>query len=150
MGVVVGMGLFDFAKHDKDAPGARVDEATRLELRRVANLFLISSITLIVLLLEVFARALSVTFVPQAAYAIGGLVFLVGWAATFVYGLYVTFKAGRWGWFVLCVIPITCVPAGVAYAWIRRGEIEREVLGDRRAATATSTASRQRRGGRKR
>ena len=120
---------------------------TRLELRRLANLFLVSSVTLIILLLEVFARALDVTFIPQAVYAVAGLVFLVGWAATFVYGLYVTFKAGRWGWFVLCLIPLTCVPACVAYAWVRRGEIEREVLGDARAATPT--ASRQRRGGRK-
>jgi hypothetical protein len=45
---------------------------------------------------------------------------------------------------VLCVIPITCVPASIVYAWIRRGEIEREVLGDQ-----TATAARQRRGGRK-
>jgi len=141
------MSFFGLTKYDKDAPGARVDDETRLELRRLANLFLISSVTLIILLLEVFARALDVTFIPQAVYAGAGLVFLVGWAATFVYGLYVTFKAGRWGWFVLCVIPLTCVPASVAYAWVRRGEIEREVLGDTRAAAAP--ASRQRRGGRK-
>ena len=138
------MGLFDFTKRDADAPAARVDDATRLELRRVANLFLLSSLTLIVLLLEVFARALHVTFIPQAVYAAAGFVFLVGWAATFVYGLYTTYRAGRWGWFVLCVIPVTCVPAGVAYAWIRRTEIEREVLGE-----DTSAATRQRRGGRK-
>ena len=37
------MGLFDFTKHDADAPAAEVDDATRLELRRVANLFLLSS-----------------------------------------------------------------------------------------------------------
>jgi hypothetical protein len=141
------MGFFGLMRYDKDAPGAQVDEATRLELRRVANLFLLSSVTLIVLLLEVFARALEVTFIPQPVYAGAGLVFLVGWAATFAYGLYVTFKAGRWGWFVLCVIPLTSVPAAVAYAWVRRGEIEREVLGDTPAATATS--SRQRRGGRR-
>ena len=150
------MGLFDFSKYDKDARGAEVGEATRLELRRVANLFLLSSVTLVVLLLQVFARALEVTFIPPPAYAVAGLVFLVGWAATFAYGLFVTFKAARWGWFVLCVIPVTCVPAGVAYAWIRRGEIEREVLGeapDAHAAPGRSvagrTASRQRRGGKK-
>jgi hypothetical protein len=138
------MGLFDFTKQDADAPAAEVDDATRLELRRVANLFLVSSLTLIVLLLEVFARALHVTFIPQAVYSAAGLVFLVGWAATYVYGLYTTFKARRWGWFVLCVIPVTCVPGSVAYAWVRRGEIEREVLGDQ-----TAIAARQRRGGRK-
>jgi hypothetical protein len=141
------MSFLGLTNHDKDAPGARVDEATRLELRRLANLFLISSVTLIILLLEVFARALDVSFIPQVVYAVAGLVFLVGWAATFVYGLYVTFKAARWGWFTLCVIPLTCVPASVAYAWVRRGEIEREVLGD--AGAATATAGRQRRGGRR-
>jgi len=138
------MGFFDFTKQDADARGAQVDEGTRLELRRVANLFLLSSVTLIVLLLEVFARALGVTFIPQAVYTAAGFVFLVGWAATFVYGIYTTFKAGRWGWFVLCLIPVTSVPACVAYAWIRRAEIEREVLGEPAPA-----ASRQRRGGRK-
>ena len=147
------MGLFDFMKYDKDAPGAEVDDWTRLELRRVANLFLLSSVTLIVLLLEVFARALDVTFIPQAVYALAGLVFLVGWAATFVYGSYVTFKAARWGWFVLCLIPVTSVPASVAYAWVRRGEIEREVLGDddqpSRGAAPRQASARQRRGGRK-
>ena len=30
---------------------------------------------------------------------------------------------------MLCAVPFTCVPAGVAYAWIRRTEIEDEVLG---------------------
>jgi hypothetical protein len=44
----------------------------------------------------------------------------------------------------LCLLPITSVPAAVAYAWIRRGEIERSVLGD-----AAAAPSRQRRGGRK-
>ncbi len=145
------MGLFDFVKYDRDATGAEVDEATRSELRRLANLFLLSSVTLIVLLLEVFARALGVSFIPQPVYGVAGLVFLVGWAATFVYGLYVTFRAARWGWFVLCVIPVTCVPASVAYAWIRRGEIEREVLGEdggRRSGRTTAAQARQRRGGR--
>ena len=62
---------------------------------------------------------------------------------TYVYGVFVTFKARRWAWFALCAIPFTCVPAAAAYAWIRRQEIEREVLGDE------SPASRQKRGGRK-
>ena len=138
------MGLFDFTKYDADAPAVQVDEPTRVELRRVANLFLLSSVTLLILLIEVFARALKVTFIPQPVYAAAGFVFLVGWAATYVYGIFTTFRAGRWGWFVLCVIPVTCVPASVAYAWVRRTEIEREVLGD-----APPPATRQRRGGRK-
>ena len=88
--------------------------------------------------------ALAVTFIPQAVYVVWGLVLLTGWAATEVFGAYVTFTARRWGWFALCLIPVTCVPASVAYAWIRRQEIERAVLGDERPA-----ASRQRRGGKK-
>ena len=94
-------------------------------------------------MLRAFAEALSVTFIPQAVYVVWGLVLLIGWAATVVYGVYVTFTARRWGWFVLCLIPVTCVPAAVAYAWIRRQEIERAVLGDE-----PSPPARQRRGGR--
>jgi hypothetical protein len=120
-------------KYDNDAPGVAVDQETKLELRRIANLFLISSLTLIVLLLQVFARALHVTFLPQPVFLIAGFIFLIGWSVTFVYGLYVTWRAGRWGWLVLCAIPLSCVPASVAYAWIRRQEIEREVLGERSA-----------------
>ena len=137
-------GLFDFMKYDKDAAGAEVDAQTALELRRIANLFLLSSVTLALFLLRAFGVALSVTFIPQAVYVVWGLVLLTGWAATEVFGAYVTFTARRWGWFVLCLIPVTCVPASVAYAWIRRQEIERAVLGDERPA-----AARQRRGGKK-
>jgi hypothetical protein len=137
-------GLFDFMKYDKDRPGADVDEQTALELRRLANLFLLSGITLALFVLRALAEALSVTFIPQAVYVAWGAVLLTGWAATEVYGVYVTFTARRWGWFVLCLIPVTCVPASVAYAWIRRQEIERAVLGDERGPI-----SRQRRGGRK-
>jgi hypothetical protein len=137
-------GLFDFMRYDKDAAGAQVDAATTLELRRLANLFLISAITLALFVLRALGEALSVTFIPQTVYVVWGLVLLTGWAATEVYGVYVTFTARRWGWFVLCLIPVTCVPASVAYAWIRRQEIERAVLGDDR-----SPAARQRRGGRK-
>ena len=50
------------------------------------------------------------TFIPHGVYVAWGLVLLVGWAATEVYGVYVTFTARRWGWFVLCLIPVTCVP----------------------------------------
>lgn len=138
-------GLFAFMKYDKDAPGADVDAETRLELRRVANLFLVSAVTMIALFVELFARALDVTFVPQAAHTVLGLVFLVGWAATVVYGVYVTYTARRWGWLALCVVPPTGPPAALAYAWIRRQEIEREVLGDE-----PSPPARRRRGGSRR
>jgi hypothetical protein len=138
-------GLFDFMKYDKDDRGAEVDEATALELRRLANLFLVSSITIVSLLLEVFAQALHVTFIPPTVRAVVGFIFLVGWAATFVYALYVTFTARRWGWLALCAVPPFSPPAALAYAWIRRQEIERAVLGD----GPPGERSRQRRGGKK-
>jgi hypothetical protein len=137
-------GLFDFMKYDKDEPGAQVDEGTALELRRIANLFLLSGVTLALFVLRALAEALSVTFIPQGVYVAWGVILLTGWAATLVYGVFVTWAARRWGWLALCLLPVTCVPAAVAYAWIRRQEIERAVLGERRAP-----ASRQRRGGRK-
>ena len=71
-------GLFDFMKYDKDAAGAEVDAQTALELRRIANLFLLSSITLALFLLRAFGEALSVTFIPQAVYVVWGLVLLTG------------------------------------------------------------------------
>ena len=83
------------------------------------------------------------TFIPQGVYVAWGVVLLTGWAATLVYGVYVTFTARRWGWLVLCVIPVTCVPAAVAYAWIRRQEIERAVLGDERVAGGAPAPRRQ-------
>lgn len=138
-------GLFDFTKYDKDDPGADVDEQTALELRRIANLFLLSAVTLVLLMLLMFAQALSVTFITGMVKAILGGIMLVGWAMTLVYGVYVTYAARRWVWLVLCAIPFTCVPAAVVYAWTRRQEIERAVLGEQRAP-----AARQRRGGKKR
>ena len=137
-------GLFDFMKYDKDAGGANVDEQTALELRRLANLFLLSGITLALFALRALGEALSVTFFPQGVYVVWGVILLIGWAATLVYGVYVTYTVRRWGWLALCLIPVTCVPAAVAYAWIRRQEIEVSVLGDERPPTA-----RRRRGARK-
>jgi hypothetical protein len=139
------MGLFDFLKYDADAPGTAVGAQTRLELRRLANLFLISGVTLALFVLRALAEALSVTFIPYGVYVAWGVILLGGWAVTLVYGVFVTFTARRYGWLVLCLLPVTSVPAGVSYAWIRRTEIERAILGDERAGP-----SRQRRGGRKR
>ena len=136
-------GLLDFTRYDKDAQGVAVGPEVELELRRLANLFLVSSITLALFLARAFSEVFTVTFIPRPVYVVWGLVMLTGWAMCYVYGLFVTFKARRWGWLALCAIPFTCVPAGLAYAWIRRQEIERDVLGDREAS-----ASRRQRGGR--
>ncbi len=136
--------LFDFTKYDKDAPGAPVDPEQAVELRRLANLFLVSGLTLVLFMMRALAEGLAVTFIPAGVYAVWGIVLLTGWAMTLVYGVYVTFTARRWGWFALCAIPFTCVPCAAAYAWVRRQEIEHGVLGDR-----PETPGRQRRGGRR-
>jgi len=135
-------GLFDFLKYDKDDPGVQASPELTAELRRIANLFLVSGVTFVLLLLRAFAVTLTVTFIPRPAYVVWGVVLLTGLAVTYVYGLYVTLKARRWGWVALCAIPVTFVPCALAYAWTRRTEIERDVLGEERAP------ARQRRGGR--
>jgi hypothetical protein len=137
-------GLLDFTRYDKDAHGVPVSPELAVELRRLANLFLVSGITLVLFLLRAFAEALVVTFVPAPVYVAWGLIMLTGWAVAYVYGVYVTFKARRWVWLALCAIPFTCVPAAVAYAWVRRQEIERDVLDADR-----SKAGRRERGARK-
>ena len=137
--------LLDLTKHDKDDRGVAVDPAVNAELRRLANLFLVSGITLVLFLARAFAEVFTVTFIPGSAYVVWGIAMLIGWATTSVYGVFVTFKARRWVWLALCAIPFTCVPAAAAYAWIRRQDIEREVLGD----GAGAPAGRQKRGGRK-
>jgi len=123
-------------KHDHEIPAPDVGPETELELRRLANLFLLSSVTLVVLLLQVFAHALAVTFIPRPVYVVAGFVFLLGFAATYVYSIYVTYKARRWGWLAFCAIPLVGVPASVAYAWARRMEIEREAFGDQRGGSS--------------
>lgn len=135
--------FLDFTRYDKDDPGVAVGAAQAAELRRLANLFLVSSVTLFLFLTRAFAEVLGVTFIPDGVKVVWGLLMLVGWAMSLVYGVYVTSKARRWGWLALCAIPFTCVPAAAAYAWTRRQEIERQVLGD-----DTSTPNRQKAGGR--
>jgi hypothetical protein len=136
--------FLDFTRYDKDDPGVAVDAVRAAELRRLANLFLISALTLFLFLTRAFAEVFHVTFIPHGVFVAWGFLMLVGWAMSLVYGVYVTLKARRWGWLALCAVPFTCVPAAAAYAWTRRQEIEREVLGDGAAAS-----SRQRAGGRK-
>ena len=125
--------LLDFTKYDKDDSGVAVEPALAVELRSLANLFLVSGITLILFLARAFAEVFTVTFIPRPVYVVWGVIMLTGWAMTYVYGIFVAFTARRWAWLALCAIPFTCVPAAAAYAWIRRQEIEREVLGAHRA-----------------
>ena len=124
------MRLRDLMSYDHEQPGVAVDDEVKLELRRLANLFLLSSVTLVLFLLRAAALALQVTFISRPVGVVWGIVLLTGWAATYVYALWVTFQDRRWGWLAFCAVPFTSVPAGVAYAWVRRQEIEDEVLGD--------------------
>jgi hypothetical protein len=135
--------LLGFTRYDKNQ-GVAVGPELAAELRSLANLFLVSGITLVLFLARALAEVFTVTFLPRPAYVAWGVVMLTGWAMSYVYGLYVTFAARRWGWLALCAVPFTCVPGAAAYAWIRRQEIEREVLGEDQAA-----AGRQKRGGRR-
>jgi hypothetical protein len=135
--------FLDFTRYDKDDPGVAVDPVRATELRRLANLFLVSALTLFLFHTRAFAEVFHVTFIPHGVYVVWGFLMLVGWAMSLVYGVYVTLKARRWGWLALCAVPFTCVPAAAAYAWTRRQEIEGEVLG------GDGGPSRQRAGGRK-
>jgi hypothetical protein len=116
-------------KQDEHAPGADAGPELTAELRRLANLFLVSSVTLVLFLLRAVAVMLSVTLLPASAWTVWGILLLAGWCATWGLSAYTTYKARRWIWLALCAVPVTCVPVAVAYAWIRRKEIEDEVLG---------------------
>jgi hypothetical protein len=121
------------AGHDA---GEVVGTATRAELKRVAVLFLLSSITLLLVLVyavvrALFVRALEVTVVPDIVWVMWVVSMLCGFVATWGYGVYVTARARRWFWVALCVLPLTAVPCSVAYAWIRRGELEVEIVAQR-------------------
>ncbi len=116
-------------RHDRNAPGADAGPQLTAELRRLARLFLAAAVTLALFVLRAVAAALSVTLVPRPVLLAWGIVLLAGWAATWVLAVYTTYTARRWRWLVLSAFPLTCVPAGVAYAWIRRREIEEQVLG---------------------
>ncbi len=90
--------LFDFMKYDKDERGADVDESTRLELRRLANLFLLSAITLVLLLLLMFRPGTVGHVRPSSTVkaVLGGLMLLALGDRRSSYGVYVTYAARRW------------------------------------------------------
>jgi hypothetical protein len=127
------------SRYDPDAPGVPVPPEVRAELRRLANLFLVSGVTMALFLVRVFSQALDEELVPPFVWAIWGGGMWIGAAATYVYGLYVTVKARRWLWVLLCAVPVVgSIPCSVAYSWVRRLEIEREVLGGDRSGRRTS------------
>jgi len=104
-----------------------LDPDTRAELKRVTVLFLVSTLTLLLFLLYVVAEAVGVSFIPPIGWAMWFASMFSGFVATWCYGVYVTARARRWLWVALCALPPTAVPCAVAYAWIRRGELEVEL-----------------------
>lgn len=104
-----------------------LDDATRAELKRVTVLFLVSTVTLLLLFAYLLAEGLGVAFIPPVVWAMWVASMLSGFVATWAYGVYVTLQARRWLWVMLCALPPTAVPCAVAYAWIRRGEMEMEM-----------------------
>lgn len=119
-----------------DDPGVAVDQATADELLRLAHLFVLSGVTLLLVVTRAVTMSGGLPEIPSTLALVWGGALLTGWAVTLVYGIYVTLTARSWGWFVLCLFPFTCVPASLAYAWIRRREIERAVLGAQRRRPA--------------
>jgi hypothetical protein len=98
------------------------------ELRLIAHLFLVSSVTMLLFMMYVIAALLKVT-VPYAAGVVWIAAMAAGGLATYVYGIFVTARFRRWWWLVVIAIPLSCVPGALAYAWTRRMEIEHETFG---------------------
>jgi hypothetical protein len=111
-----------------------LDPALKAELKRLALLFLISAVTLLLVVADAVIRAFPEDVIPEPV----PLMLQVSWAggavATYFYGLYVTLRARAWLWVLLCAIPLVgSVPGSVAYSWIRRGELERRILEEEQA-----------------
>lgn len=105
------------------------DPVLRAELRRLAVLFIISAVTLVIVVTYAVARRIDTGLLPDIAWLMWATAIFSGCVATYFYGLYVTVRARAWGWVALCAIPVLgSVPGSVAYAWIRRGELERRIL----------------------
>ncbi len=108
-----------------------LDSALRAELRRLALLFLISAITLVLVIADAVMRAVGSSILPDIVFLMLQMSWVGGALATYFYGLYVTIRARAWGWVIVCAVPLFgSVPACVAYSWIRRGALERQVLED--------------------
>jgi hypothetical protein len=117
-------------EHDRGATPV-LDPKLKAELKRLAILFLISAVTLLLVVADAVLRAVAYELIPDVAFGMLQASWLGGAAATFFYGLYVTIRARAWGWVILCAIPlIGSVPGSVAYSWIRRGELARRILED--------------------
>lgn len=112
---------------DRAGDDPALDPATRAEQKRLAALFVLSAVTLLLFLAFVAAEGLGVDFIPPVVWAMWFASLLSGFFATWAFGVYVTVRARRWVWVALCAVPLTAVPCAVAYSWIRRGELELEL-----------------------
>lgn len=114
-------------RDDDDVPV--LDPLLKAEFRRLAVLFLLSAITMVLVVAYAAMRAVAKASIPDIAWLMWATAIFGGCVATYCYGLYVTIRARAWGWVALCAIPVVgSVPGSVAYSWIRRGELERRVL----------------------
>jgi hypothetical protein len=90
-----------------------------------------SAITLLLVISYAVLRQIGAGLIPDVAWIMWATAIVSGCTATYFFGLYVTIRARAWGWVALCAIPVVgSVPGSVAYAWIRRGELERQIIAD--------------------
>jgi hypothetical protein len=119
------------AQRDGARSGAGAPSGTRKrELRLLSYLFLVSALTMLLVMMYFAASMLKVKVPYDLGYAwvvtIGA-----GIGASWVLGMYTAARLKRWWWFVVIAVPPAAVPAALAFAWNRRMEIEDETLGDR-------------------
>ena len=127
--------MADARDRHRPEPVAVLDPVLRAELKRLAVLFLISAITLVLVFADFVIRALAYDILPAPFPLMLQVSWVSGAVATYFYGLYVTIRARAWGWVLLCAFPLAgSVPGSVAYSWIRRGALEREILRKERGA----------------
>jgi Flp pilus assembly protein TadB len=102
----------------------------RPELRLLSYLFLVSALTMLLVMMYFAASVLKVTVPYGVGYA-WVVVIGAGIGASWVLGMYTAARLKRWWWFVVIAVPPAAVPAALAFAWNRRMEIEDETLSDR-------------------
>ncbi len=126
--------MSDGVKRRSDDAIPVLDPAVKAELKRLAILFLMSAFTLVLVVADAVARAVLHDVLPGIVFGMVQLSWLGGAFATYFYGLYVTIRARAWGWVVLCAVPLVgSVPGSVAYSWIRRGALERQIFDEERS-----------------
>ena len=126
--------MVDNARGRDEAAVPVLDPKLKAELKRLALLFLISAVTLWLVVVYAVLRSIDRGLFPDLVWFMWGAAIFSGCIATYFYGLYVTIRARSWGWVVLCAVPVFgSVPGCVAYSWIRRGQLERRVLEDGQA-----------------